>query len=441
MSLGTPESVRKLQNALYAKAKAEPSYRFYSLWDKVCRTDTLREAWRRCRRNGGTAGVDGETFRHIMSMDVERWLGNLQQELREGGYRPQPLLRLWIPKRSGGQRPLGIPTIRDRVVQAAVLVVLAPIFEPDLLVEQFGFRRGRDAKRALRAVHHQLSREGRTEVVDADLADYFNTIPHGPLMRCLSRRVSDGKVLAVVKAWLQAGVIEREGDRERRTNEARREHRGTPQGGVISPFLANLYFRRFVLGWRRTTLARQGHGVVINYADDFVICCRPGHGRAAMAGMRTLMGRLGLTVNDKKTQLLDVSVARFDFLGYTVGRYYTKDGRPFIGTAPSRKAISRVMQRIHDETSRRWLGKTPESRVREINLILRGWCGYFNQGPVRNAYEQIAWYTQRRLQRWLAKKHKRPGSGYGQFPHEHLYGTLGLYRPTVPRRGLPNVKA
>ncbi|NIP13912.1 MAG: group II intron reverse transcriptase/maturase [Pseudomonadales bacterium] len=441
MSLRPPDSVRKLQNALYAKAKAEPGYRFYSLWDKVNRTDILHHAWRRCRRNGGAAGVDGETFRGIEGRGVGKWLENLQQELGEGRYRAQPLLRVWIPKRSGGQRPLGIPTIRDRVVQAAVLVVLEPIFEPDLLPEQYGFRRGSDAKRALRAVHHQLSREGRTEVVDADLADYFNTIPHGPLMRCLGRRISDGKVLAVVKSWLQAGVVEREDGRASQSNEARRQRRGTPQGGVISPFLANLYFRRFLLGWHRHPLAREGQGVVINFADDFVICCRPGHGPAAMIVTRELMERLGLTVNDQKTQLLDAGTARFDFLGYTVGRYYTKEGRPYIGTAPSCKAISRVMQRIHDETSRRWLSKTPESRVKEINLILRGWCGYFNQGPVRPAYEQLAWYTQRRLQRWMAKKHKRPGSGSRQFPHEYLYGTLGLYRPTVPRRRLPSAKA
>jgi RNA-directed DNA polymerase len=442
VSLQTPAvGVRKLQTALHAKAKADPAYRFYSLWDKVFREDVLRESWRRCRANGGAAGVDGVGFEEIESGGLDRWLGNLQQELRTGQYRPRPLLRVWIPKSSGGERPLGIPTIRDRVVQAAVIVVLGPVFEADLLEEQYGFRPGRDAKMALRQVVHQLQRRRRTEIVDADLSDYFNTIPHGALMKCVARRVADGRILSVVKQWLTAPVVERTGRTLRQSNEARRTRRGTPQGGVVSPLLANLYFRRFLLGWQRVRPEVRQATTIVNYADDFVICCVPGFGSEAMATMRALMVRIGLQVNDRKTRLARLPDDRFDFLGYTVGRFYSKDGKPYLGTAPSKKAIQRVMRRIHDETSRRWLGKTIESRIGEVNRVLRGWCGYFNQGPVRNAYEKLAWYTQRRLQRWLARKHKKPGSGSRQYPHELLYGKLGLSRPMVPARSSPRAKA
>lgn len=441
MSLQNPDvCVQKLQTALHVKAKAEPNYRFYSLWDKVCRQDVLREAWRRCRKNGGAAGTDGVALEDIEASGVERWLGALQQELREKVYRPQPLLRVWIPKSSGGRRALGIPTVRDRVVQAAAVIVLEPIFEADLLDEQYGFRPGRDAKMALRQVVYQLQRKRRTEVVDADLSDYFNMIPHGPMMRCVARRVADGRVLSVIKAWLTTPVVERIAGESRQTNEARRKHRGTPQGGVISPLLANLYFRRFLLGWRRQRSTLRDVSAIVNYADDFVICCAPGHGLAAIEAMRALMARLGLRVNESKTRLVGLPGQSFDFLGYTVGRFYSKDGKAFLGTSPSKNALSKAMRRIHDETSRRWLTKTIESRIVEINRFLRGWCGYFNQGPVRKAYEKLAWYTQRRLQRWLATKHKLPGSGYRQYSHELLYGKLGLYRPTVPMRSLPKAK-
>jgi len=234
-SLATPSMVQTLQTTLHAKAKAEPSYRFYSLWDKICRSDVLQEAWRRCRQNGGAAGADRVRFEDIESSGLKPWLGRLQQELRLKQYEPGPLLRVWIPKSNGGRRALGIPSVRDRVVQAAVVVVLTPIFEADLPSEQYGFRPRKDAKMALRQVHQHLAQQGRTHIVDADLTDYFNTIPHGALMKCVARRVADSTMLSVIKAWLRAGVVEREGHRERRSTEARDRSRGTPQGGVITP--------------------------------------------------------------------------------------------------------------------------------------------------------------------------------------------------------------
>jgi group II intron reverse transcriptase/maturase len=286
------EMVRKLQRSLEAKAKTEPGYRFYSLWDKVCREDVLREAYRRCRRNGGAPGVDRETFEQIETGGLETWLGNLREELRLKKYQPQPLLRVWIPKANGGQRPLGIPTVRDRVAQAAVVTVLGPIVETDLLNEQFGFRPGRDAKVAVRMVYYQLRQKGRQEVVDADLSDYFNRIPHGALMRCLSRRIVDGQMLATIRAWLRAPVVEEESRGHiKRSTQAKDENRGTPQGGVISPLLANLYFRRFLLAWEKFGCRQRHDSVVVNYADDFVICCRNGKGQKAMESMKDIMDR------------------------------------------------------------------------------------------------------------------------------------------------------
>lgn len=441
MSLSTPKlTVEKLQKSLHAKAKSEPSFRFYTLWDKVCREDVLAEAYARCRRNGGAAGIDGESFAQIEDRGRAAWLGNLQQELRAKQYAPAPLRRVWIPKSNGGQRPLGIPIIRDRVVQMAVLLVLGPIFEADLLDEQYGFREGLDAKMAVRRVYFHLA-AGKREVVDGDLRDYFNAIPHGPLMKSVARRVADSHVLSVIKAWLNAPVVERTPRGDVRTTTARDGKRGTPQGGVISPLLANLYFRRFALAFRNSRIAHFTDARLVNYADDLVLCCRPGTGSQVMVKMRELMGRLGLAVNEEKTRLVRVPGETFTFLGYTFGRFYGKGGRPYIGTAISQKAISRVLEKIHAETSRRWIQDPVEKRVEEINRILRGWCGYFDQGPISEPYRRIRKYTERRLRRWLMKKHKRRGTGYRQYPDAFLYEKLGLFSPHVHRLGRARAKA
>lgn len=433
MSLTTPISVQKLQKTLQTKAKSEPGFRFYSLWDKVCRWDLLDAAYRRCRANGGAAGVDGENFKQIEDQGLADWLGNLRKELLTKKYRPQPLLRVWIPKGNGGQRPLGIPTVRDRVVQMATLFVLGPIFEADLTPQQYGFRPGLDAKMAVRRVYFHIAQHGRREVVDGDLSDYFNTIPHGPLMKCVTRRISDGSILSVVKAWLCAAVKERVKHRFRCTTEAKDRKRGTPQGGVISPLLANLYFRRFVLAWEKFGFARRFNAWIVNYADDFVICCGPGKGAEAMKATRQLMQRLGLTVNEQKTHLVNIEESSFDFLGYTFGRCHGYQGKPYFGTRPSTKAVSKVLGKIHDETSRRWLLTSPQERVLELNRILRGWCGYFNQGPVLRVYRIVRAHVERRLRRWLMKKHKRQGTGYRQYPDEFLYQRLGLFQIPLAR--------
>lgn len=443
MSLLTSRlTVEKLQNSLQAKAKLEPSYRFYSLWDKICREDVLREAYRRSRANAGAPGVDGIAFEVIETSGRERWLGTLREELRSKSYAPQPLLRVWIPKRNGGQRPLSIPTVKDRVVQTAAVLILGAIFDADLRPQQYGFRPNMDAKMAVRRAYFHIKDHGRRDVVDADLSDYFTTIPHGPLMRCVTRRVADGTVLSVLKQWLTAPVCERTTRGGLiQTTEARDRNRGTPQGGAASPLLANLYFRRFLLAWYDHGHADRLDAHVVNYADDLVICCRPGNGEAALAGMRKLMTKLGLTVNDRKTRLACVPEESFDFLGFTVGQFYGKDGRAFIGTEPSRKSLRRIIERIHDETTSRWNLDPVEKRVTELNAILRGWSGYFNQGRVTQTYWVIQKYTDQRLRRWLIRRQGKRGTGYRQYPNEYLYETLGLYRLPTSRAAVAQAKA
>lgn len=242
MRLRSPVSVEKLQKSLHEKAKREQSFRFYSLWDKVYRLDILREAYRRCRGNRGAAGVDGVSFDTIEAEGIDRWLRNLSEELRNGQYEPQPLLRVWIPKRNGRLRPLGIPTIKCRVVQTAAVLILSPIFEADLLPWQYGYRPGLDAKMAVRRVYFHIAEHDCCEVVDADLSDYFGSIPHGALMKCLSRRVSDGQILSFIKQWLCVPVMERKSrGQTQTTNVERSQSRGTCQGGPLSPLLGNLY--------------------------------------------------------------------------------------------------------------------------------------------------------------------------------------------------------
>jgi group II intron reverse transcriptase/maturase len=323
----------------------------------------------------------------------------------------------------------------------AVLLVIGPIFEADLCREQYGFRPGMNAKMAIQRAYYHVTERGLSEVVDADLSDYFNTIPHGSLMRCLSWRITDSHMLSVIKQWLRVPVVEQTEDGEHRTTEAADKNRGVPQGGPLSPMMANLYFRRFILAWKQFGHERRLAARVINYADDLVICCRPGKGREAMEVFRSLMTRLGLTVNERKTRLVKVPEESFDFLGYTIGRFYGNKGRAFIGIKPSKKATHRLRRRIHDETTRRWDCQLPQERIPAINSVLRGWCGYFNHGYVTPTYRRIRRYTEQRLRRWLMRWEQRYGTGYKRYPTAHLYQTLGLYDIPTRRPVVLNAKA
>jgi group II intron reverse transcriptase/maturase len=366
MNLVPPPKVGKLQKALHAKAKGAPNYRFYALYDKVCRLDVLSYAYGCCEANRGAPGVDGQTFEQIEAYGWERWVGELANALREKTYRPQAVRRVFIPKPDGKQRPLGIPTITDRVVQMAVLVVLQPIFEADLQPEQYAYREGRSALEAVRRVQ-RLMIEGHTEVVDADLSGYFDSIPHAELMKSVARRVSDGPVLALIKRWLEAPVEETdERDRPVRTSRNKDLGRGTPQGAPLSPLLANLYMRRFILGWKLLGHERDLDAHIVNYADDFVICCR-GTAERACAVMRDLMSRLRLTVNEQKTRVCSAD-ERFDFLGYTIGRMYAvQTGKPYLGVKPSAKKVQGLCLEIRALTERRWLWLSEAEMVRRLN--------------------------------------------------------------------------
>jgi RNA-directed DNA polymerase len=441
MSLPTLESVQKLQTALHAKAKGEPKFRFYALYDKVYRKDVLWTAWRRCLVHGGAPGVDGQSFENIEAYGVEKWLEELAEELRGKTYQPQAVRRVYIPKPDGKQRPLGIPTVKDRVVQTAVLIVLEPIFEADLQPEQYAYRADRSALDAVRAVHGLLN-TGHREVVDADLSGYFDSIPHAELMQCVARRVSDKAVLHLLKMWLVAPVEERNSRGHIVRTTRNKDHgRGTPQGAPISPLLSNLYMRRFVLGWKTLGYQQRFQARIVNYADDFVICCR-GTASVASAAMRDMMQRLKLTVNEKKTKLCSVPAETFDFLGYTFGRCYSpQTGRPYLGTRPAAKKIRKLCESIGEQTSRRFLLLEAKEMVVRLNRQLRGWANYFCLGPVSRAYRAVDSYVTNRLRRWLCKKHRVPGAGTSRFPDEYLYQNLGLIRLPKLTRNLPWAKA
>ena len=432
MSLTTPSSVQKLQMALHAKAKESPDFRFYALYDKVYRKDVLAYAYERCQANAGAAGVDDQTFEDIEQYGVERWLDELAQALKSRTYQPQPVRRVYIPKPNGKQRPLGIPSIRDRVVQTAAVLVLEPIFEADLQPEQYAYRADRSALDAVKHVH-KLINTGHEEIVDADLSSYFDTVPHAELMKSVARRVVDGAMLHLIKMWLEAPVEETD-DRgnKRRSTRNRDEGRGTPQGAPISPLLSNLYMRRFVLGWKKLGYEERWRAYIVNYADDLVICCRSG-AEPALATMRAMMSKLKLTVNDSKTRVCYLPEERFDFLGYTFGRCYSmRKGRVFLGTVPSKKRVQRICRAISDETRLNTVWQDSTIMVAKLNRIMTGWANYFCLGPVSNAYSVVDQHARMRLRRWLCDKHKESWPGYKRFPEASLNAEFGLVN--LPRR-------
>jgi RNA-directed DNA polymerase len=443
VSLAPPPKVGTLQESLHAKAKGSPSYRFYALYDKIYRKDVLTYAYHRCRLNGGVAGVDGVTFEMIKTYGEEQWLDELTEDLRKGTYQSQPVRRVNIPKdgQPGKFRPLGIPCIRDRVAQMAAVVVLEPIFEADLEPEQYAYRPERSAHDALEHVK-QLIRSGFTEVVDADLSGYFDSIPHAELMKSVSRRISDGRVLRLIKMWLETPVEETdERGRKERTTRNKDEGKGSPQGSPISPLLSNIYMRRFIRGWKKQGHEKRLTAHIVNYADDFVICCRA-DADEAMARMRAMMTKLKLTVNETKTRLCSLPEGSFDFLGYTFGRCFSfRTRRAYLGASPSRKKIAKLFEAIRELTPRNVTGHDEEYVVDKLNQKLVGWANYFSVGTVTKAYGMVNYHVTNRLRRWLCAKHKVPGPGYSRYPDAFLYQKLGLYQLRSKRPSLPNASA
>jgi group II intron reverse transcriptase/maturase len=389
------ERVRVLQRKLYRAAKAQPGRTFGVLYDKVCAREVLQAAWERVRRNRGSAGVDGETIRDIEAYGVERFLDELREELDNGRYRPQPVRRVFIPKPDGRRRPLGIPRVRDRVAQAAVRLVIEPLFEASFRPGSYGFRPKRDAGQAILAIRNGVNR-GYSEVIDLDLKSYFDTIDQDLLMKLVARRVSDPRVLRLIRRWLRAGVM----------FEGRREETlvGTPQGGVISPLLANIYLHPLDLHcerWMKNTR-------MVRYADDLVVLCPKGHAEGAMLEIRRFLARLKLTVNEEKTRITTAQEG-FDFLGVHFRERPSRRGRGrFCLAWPSRRSMKRISDKVRAEFG-------PDTRpsladkIRQLNPLLRGWGNYFRRINSTQHFRKVDLYVWWKLCRWLERKYRGTG--------------------------------
>jgi RNA-directed DNA polymerase len=424
MSLETPEKIRTLQRKLYCKAKAEPAYRFYLLYDKICSEDILRHAYALARANAGAPGVDGVTFAQIDASGIENWLASLREELVLKTYRPQAVRRVTIPKPGGGERPLGIPTIRDRVIQTAAKLVLEPIFETDFEDNAYGYRPKRGGADAIKEVHRLICR-GYTDVVDADLSKYFDTIPHSDLLKSVARRIVDRHVLWLLKLWLKAPVDERDGDGTRRVSGGKSNTCGTPQGGVASPLLANIYMNRFLKHWRLSGRGEAFHAYIISYADDFVILSR-GCAKEALMWTKAVMMKLGLTLNEVKTSVKNARKESFDFLGYTLGPHrYRKDGHWYLGASPSKKSVQRVKTKIGGVLKPGNMGAWPTVRDR-LNRLLIGWSAYFGYGTRLQAYRAIDQYVYDHVRHFLVRRHNVQGRGTRRFSRDDVFGELGV---------------
>ena len=429
------DRVRALQHALYRAAKADPSRRFHALFDKVHRRDVLERAWENVRRNRGAAGIDRVTLADAEEYGIARLLGELAAELREGRYRPLPARRVFIPKPgTSEQRPLSIPSVRDRIVQAAVKIALEPVFEADMLDCSYGFRPGRSAHHALQVLIDE-SWQGRRWVVETDIANCFEAIGHSRLMQAIEERVCDRAVLSLLRGMLRAGVME--------DGSLRRSAAGTPQGGVISPVLCNVYLHRLDRAW-----SAEEHGVLVRYADDaLVMCATREQAEAALARLTALLAELGLEPKAAKTRIVHLAEGEegFDFLGFhhrLVRGWTPKSAHlTFLARWPSRKAVQRARDRIREITGRKWLWMPAGDIVRDLNLFLRGWSGYFRYGNSARILGQIRNYALVRLASWLSKKgNRRRAWGWGikqvllSPNHLGLISLDGTVRPPRPFR-------
>ena len=420
--IGTPEKLRHLQDTLYHKAKAQPGYRFWSLYGELTRRDLLEHALRLVARNGGAPGVDGESLAHITATpDTQaRWLDALQREVKDKTYRPAPVRRVFIPKSNGGQRPLGIPTVKDRVVQMAALLVLGPIFEADFHPRSYGFRPGRNAHQALDDMVSAL-RSGRLEVVDADLSKYFDTIPHDRLLKLVARRTSDGSILHLIGQWLDAPVVE-EMDGRRNVLPNRQ---GVPQGGVISPLLANLYLN--ALDWAVNDPSVRGQPVLVRYADDFVILCAPGQGTALRQRLERWLVPRGLKLNEEKTRVTD-SRRGLDFLGFRVRWQRSRvRGSWYAHIEASPRSQQRLREAVRAKLNHWTLGERIPEVMTGLNRLLRGWAGYFHYRQSSRVMSKLNGQVRDRVRRWLWRKHGQKRALWSDYPEERLREKYGLW--------------
>jgi len=427
--LETPEKIRELQRKLYQKAKQEKEYRFYLLYDKVYRLDILSHAYRLVKTNKGAGGVDGVTFEDIEEKEggQQRYLSGIADELKNKTYEAMPVRRVYIPKADGSKRPLGIPTVKDRIVQMAVKIVTEPIFEADFQENSYGFRPKRDAHQAMDDITHHL-RYGKMQVIDADISKYFDSIPHDQLLKLIAKRIVDKNILRLMKMWLKAPVVEEEdGKKKYKGND-----KGTPQGGVISPLLANIYLNVLDTIWKVKKVQEKLEARLIRYADDFVVLCKGNTGRI-LNGIKTVLGELQLNLHEGKTKVVDARKESFNFLGFTIQvKENPATGKKFPLVIPSKKALKHIKTEIKNLTCRKNLALPKEAVVIKINGVVRGWVNYFYYGNCSNDLLRLKGYLDERVRTYLRRKHCIKNRGYKAFPYKYLYENIGLYKiPTT----------
>ena len=426
----TPDRIRTLQRKLYCKAKQEPDFRFYSLYDKVYREDILSHAYHLVRANKGAPGIDGVSFESIKEGEGEiTFLQRLEHELRKKQYRCQPVRRVWIPKPDGSQRPLGIPTIRDRVVQQALKLVIEPVFEADFCDSSYGFRRKRSAHDAVDAINKALL-TGHRQVIDADLSKYFDTISHAKLLAVVAERINDKAILALLKQWLKAPVVEQENGKRRTIDGGKKNRLGTPQGGVISPLLANLYLHLLDRIWERWNLSRRYGAQLVRYADDFVILCK-GRVDAPMQTVKMVLDKCDLRLNEKKTCIVNAYQESFDFLGFCFQmRKSHRSGKLYPHVEPSQRSVKRVKAKVKALTNRRRTLVPLPQLIDEVNDVVCGWSAYFHYQNSSKVMGHVRWFTEERVRKHLCVRYKvrTRTRGYKRFSMNFLYQDLYLYK-------------
>ena len=413
------DKVRELQRTLYRAAKADPGRRFHALYDKVHRRDVLERAWELVRANRGAAGIDRQSIADVEEYGIVKLLDELEADLKDGAWRPLPALRVFIPKPGRAElRPLSIPAVRDRIVQAAAKMVIEPIFEADFMPYSFGFRPKRSAHDALQVLIDEAW-SGRRWVAESDIADCFEAIPHSQLMSAIEERIVDRRLLKLLRAMLRAGVME---DRT-----VKRTGAGTPQGGVISPCLCNVYLHRLDRQW-----TERGHGALVRYVDDLVVMCQTEReAQRALEALREILSEMGLTLKDAKTRIVQLAEGGegVDFLGFhnrwVRGNTPASKHLTFLARWPSRQAMQHARDRIRAITDRRRLRLPVEEVVQDLNRFLRGWAGYFRYGNSAGSFDKITDYAQLRLCGFIAKRHKQR-TRYGWWVLRHSPDRLGL---------------